>query len=190
MKTKSPIRVTEVLDFVNSKWKEHWWRKVGFEKADAVSKQSRELGTKVHKVIEDYLNNCLEIEQHGELELELGDLVIQWLETNQIKPLYIEFTLEDKKLGLIGHVDLIAEYNKEPVVIDWKTSKKHGVEFALQKAAYAKMANKQLGLNIKKGITVRIDKEAKRLDVKEYENLVSKYWSIFLYCLKVYKYFR
>lgn len=189
-KQPKPIRVTEVLDFCNSAWKEWWWRSVGFKTADAIGKESAGIGTKVHKIIEDHLKGCLVIEQHEQDHLELAHLVIEWLQKEGIKPLYVEQTLEDKRLNLIGHTDLIAEKDGEHLIVDWKTSNKHRKEFPLQKAAYAKMANKQLKLNINKGITVRIDKETHVVDVRVYEDLVKKYWPPFLSCLKVYKFFK
>lgn len=189
MKKKRPIRVTEVLDFVNSKWKEYWYRHVGFEKADRISKESREFGTKVHKIIEDHLNGCLQIEDYSELELEVADLIIKWLEENNVKTLHTELELENPKLNLVGHADFIGELGSEAVVIDWKTSKEHRTEFPLQKAAYAKMANDKLGLKINKGITLRCDRENRVLDVKEYKKLVTTYWPQFLCCLKVFKIF-
>lgn len=188
---RKPIRVTSVLSFVNSSWKEFWFRKVGIEAADQISKESREFGTKVHELIECYLktgNTDFSSIDASQDHMECADLVISWLKENKVKPLHIEVLLKDSSLNLIGHADLIAQIGNEIVVIDWKMSNSHRKEYVLQKAAYAHMAKPTLKLYVDKGITVRVDKETKALDVKEYTNL-KKYWKIFRQCLDVYKYF-
>ena len=189
-KPKRPARVTEVLGFVNAAWKEYWYRSVGFEKADRVSREAREFGTRVHGLIEDYLVSKAVTFTVNSDEEQCAKLIIDWLNKEEVKILYIEESLEDKKLNLVGHTDLIAEYKGEPVIIDWKMSKEHRTEYPLQKAAYAKMANAKFKMSINKGITVRVDKEKMELDVKVYEGLIKVYWPKFKSCLQVYRIFK
>lgn len=194
------IRVTSVLDYVESKWKEYWWRKVGFEAADKIGRESAEFGTRVHKEIEDYLKN-------GELTLSRPQTpeerclvkVVNYLIDIKAKPLFetydksLEVEVQDKKLGLIGHFDFAALVDGVPCIIDFKTSNKMRKSFPLQKAAYAKMANKMFGVKIDTGITIRShwNKETQEVEfeVKRYEGLIKKYWPLFNNCLSVYKYF-
>lgn len=187
-KLKGYSRVTTVLGWLNSAWKEYWYRKAGFEAADKISKESQEIGKLVHSFIELYLNTGAEPVLGN--EGRCAAIIIQWLKENVVKPLYIEQELKDIKLKLVGHCDLIVETDGEQVIIDYKTSKKIDKSYALQLAAYAHMANKQLGTKINKGIILRVDKDPAAeipLEVVEYIPLKA-YWAIFLCGLKFYKF--
>ena len=46
-----------------------WRARVGKEKAAAISSRSAARGTTFHSITEDYLNNCLEIDQYKETPL-------------------------------------------------------------------------------------------------------------------------
>lgn len=197
---RKPIRVTSVLDFVESKWKEYWWRKVGFEEADKVSKESSSFGTRVHKLIEGALKNEIIINPESQVpEEKCATDIILWLEYNNVIPLFgsyeksLEIQVEDKKLGLVGHFDYAALFNGVPTIVDFKTSNKMRKSFPLQKAAYAKMATEQLGITIDNGITLRAhwnkETQSVEFEMKEYDNLIKKYWPVFKDCLSVYKYF-
>ncbi len=194
------IRVTSVLSFVDSQWKEFWWRKIGFDAADKISKESAEFGTLVHKKIEGALKGEITLDPES---LEPSDqcavAVIMWLEQNNVKPLFetyeksLEIEVQDTELGLIGHFDYAANVNGIPTIVDFKTSNKMRKSFPLQKAAYAKMANKQFNVKIDDGITLRShwNKETKQVDFesKYYNNLMKKYWPGFKACLDVWKIF-
>lgn len=198
MKKLKLIRVTSVLSFVESAWKEYWWRNVGFEAADEIGKESAEFGTRVHKLVE------LKLTKNGDL---LADTKVQqcaleiigYLGENNITPLIgewkdsLEVEVKDTKLGLIGHFDLAAMVDGQPCIVDFKTSNQMRKSFPLQKAAYAKMANKQLGLKIDTGLTIRShwnkEKQEVEFEVKKYDNLIKKYWPRFKACLVVWKYF-
>ena len=195
-----PIRVTSVLDFVESKWKEFWWRKVGFEAADKVSRESSEFGSKVHKLVEGVLKDELKLSIESELpEDQCAIEIILWLDKNNVKPLFetyaksLEIEVKDEELGLIGHFDMAAEINGKPYIVDFKTSNKMRKSFPLQKAAYAKMANKMFGVKIDDGVTLRShwDKEKQTVEFEEkfYTNLIKKYWVKFKACLDIFKYF-
>lgn len=197
---RKPIRVTSVLSFVESAWKEYWFRKVGFEEADRVSEESSSFGTRVHKLIEGALKGEIKIEVSSVVpEEQCAVDIIMWLEQNNVKPLFetydksLEIEVSDKTLNLTGHFDYATLVNGVPTIIDFKTSNKMRKSFPLQKAAYAKMASKQLGIKIDDGITLRAhwDKEAQAVEfeVKHYDNLTKKYWPVFKSCLDVWKYF-
>ncbi len=204
MRKLNLIRVTSVLSFVESSWKEYWWRKVGFKAADKIGKDSSEFGTKVHGFIEEALikgpGGIIEIDSPHSPLVSCGMRIVNYLTQSNIEPLInnswkdsLEVEVKDEKLGLIGHFDLAALVDGEPCIVDFKTSKSMRKSFPLQKAAYAKMANKQLGLKIDRGMTIRShwDKEREAVDfeVKTYDNLIKKYWPKFKACLEVWMYF-
>lgn len=192
------IRVTTVLDWLESHWKQYWWRSVGFEKADKISRESAQFGTRVHELIgKVLLEDCLLDATKPESYCALT--ITNYLKEHNIKPLFdsyhtsLEVEVKDKKLGLVGHFDYAAMVDGVPTIIDFKTSNKMRKSFPLQKSAYAKMANRQFGVKINKGLTLRShwNKETMKVEfeVKEYNNLLKVYWPIFNCGLKVYKYF-
>ncbi len=198
MKEYKLIRVTSVLDYVESKWKEYWWRKVGFEAADKIGKESAAFGTSVHSLVESSLLDVAIPAETNE-QLMCANSILNYLVENKIEPLFgtydksLEIEVSDKKLGLVGHFDYAAMIDGEPYIVDFKTSNQMRKSFPLQKAAYAKMANKKFKVKIDKGLTIRShwNKETNAVDfeVKKYDNLMKKYWPIFNGCLDTYKYF-
>ena len=124
----SPFRgVTSVLNaifgnkFENSGIPEH------------ILKAAAERGTAVHKYIENWLNwykvpfkKADEREPHLGLEYAVYETVWkEWVDERidwDIKPLYIEHKIINKKLGVKGIIDCIAIVNGKYCMIDWKTS--------------------------------------------------------------------
>lgn len=180
-------RVTSVLGWLNSAWKEYWWKKVGFEEAERVSRESQEFGKKVHKLLETYLIHSRVLDRDGTKEEQCAITILDWLSNNQVKPLELEVEVKDPSLKLIGHFDLLAEINGEKYVIDYKTSKKVDRSYALQLAAYAHLIKKTLKIDANKGIVLRVDKETAELEVVQYDNL-KPYWIIFKAGLTFFKF--
>lgn len=124
----SPFRgVTSVLNaifgnkFENSGIPEH------------ILKAAAERGTAVHKYIENWLNwykvpfkKADEREPHLGLEYAVYETVWkEWIDERidwDIKPLYTEHKIINKKLGVKGIIDCIAIVNGKYCMIDWKTS--------------------------------------------------------------------
>ena len=198
MKKRSLVRVTAVLSYIESAWKEYWFRKVGFEEADKVSKESSEFGTRVHKIVEESLLNDHPIEART-AEEKCALRIFDYLLEHDIKPLFdsyeqsLEVEVKDTKLKLIGHFDMAASWGGVPFIVDFKTSGKMRKSFPLQMAAYAKMANKMFKTKINDGLCLRAhwNKETKEVEFeyKVYNKLITKYWPIYNAGLKVYWYF-
>ncbi len=107
-----------------------------FENSDIpehILKAAGERGTAVHKYIEEWLNwykvpfkKADEREPHLGLEYAVYETVWkEWLDERidwDIKPLYTEHKLINKKLGVKGIIDCIAVVNGKYCMIDWKTS--------------------------------------------------------------------
>lgn len=98
-----------------------------------ILKAAGERGTAVHKYIEDWLNWYDrpfkpedEKEPHLGLEYAVYETVWkEWLDERikwEIKPLYTEQKIINKKLGVKGIIDCIAIVNGKICMIDWKTS--------------------------------------------------------------------
>lgn len=193
-------RVTTVLSFVESAWKEFWWRKVGFEEADKISKESASFGTGVHEIVETtLLKGRDKVDIYSRQQFVCAESILDYIERNEFKPLFetwdksLEVEVKDENLGLIGHFDMAALVNGVPTIVDFKTSNRCRNSFPVQKAAYAKMAYKQFGIKIEQGLTLRAHYNKNELkyefEIKRYTNLVKLYWPIMAACLKVYKFF-
>jgi hypothetical protein len=98
-----------------------------------ILKAAGERGTAVHKYIEDWLgwyDRRFKPEDKEEPHLGLEYAVYEtvwkeWLEERidwDIKPLYTEQKIINKKLGAKGIIDCIAIVNNKYCMIDWKTS--------------------------------------------------------------------
>lgn len=96
-----------------------------------ILKAAGERGTAVHKYIENWLNWFSEDgdeknEPHLGLEYSIYETNWkEWLNDRifyEIRPLYTEQRVINKKLGVKGIIDCIAEVNGKICMIDWKTS--------------------------------------------------------------------
>lgn len=140
-------------------------------------------GNVLHESIENYLkNNTNHIKTLSFYDKVIFNLISKYLEKN-IQNIYLqEKTLYSKKLKLAGRCDCIAEYNKEPAIIDFKGSSsiknKTDIEhYFIQATCYALMWNEISKLQIEK-IVILIstdDGVAQEFveNINNYKNLVT-----------------
>ena len=137
-----------------------WRARVGKEKAAAISSRSASRGTKFHSITEDYLNNCLDITQYNDAPLP----VIMFEQTkktfDRIGNIYLqEAFLYSKHLEVAGRVDLIAEFDGDLSVIDFKTSAEpkreaYLYDYFVQETAYACCFQELYSLTVKQLVTI------------------------------------
>jgi len=127
-----------------------WRERIGEKEATKITVQASRRGTKVHELIENYLNNDLD-NKFG-LGRDMFDTMIPVLD--RIDNIYEqEVPLWSGELGVAGRCDCIAEYEGVLSVIDFKTSRKPKKEswikdYFLQACAYSKMWEERTGLII------------------------------------------
>ena len=117
--------ITSVLGANPDKIKilQKWRERVGEAEANNISQKASHRGTAVHQICEDFLNNEKEyingaasdsVEMFGSLKPIL---------TQSVGNIYgQELALYSDRLGVAGRVDLIAEWDGVPSIIDFKTS--------------------------------------------------------------------
>ena len=137
-----------------------WRARVGKEKAAAISSRSASRGTAFHSITEDYLNNCLEIEKYNSTPLP----VIMFEQTkktfDRIGNIYLqEAFLYSKHLEVAGRVDLVAEFDGELSIIDFKTSAEpkreaYLYDYFIQETAYACCFQELYSLTVKQLVTI------------------------------------
>jgi ATP-dependent exoDNAse (exonuclease V) beta subunit len=138
----------------------NWRKRVGEEKANAISRRATTRGNKYHKLVENYLNN-----EHDSNLYKDSPLV--WVMFNSslkildnINNIYLqEAALYSDYLKVAGRVDCIAEYNGKLSIIDFKTSAEEKKEeylydYYVQEITYACMLQELYGLKVEQLVTI------------------------------------
>jgi ATP-dependent exoDNAse (exonuclease V) beta subunit len=117
-----------------------------------ITKQAQNIGTQSHKIIEDYLSNNLALEEFDLLPIAHFHNLKPFLE-NISNVTSIEQKMYSDNLKVAGTSDLIAEYNGELSIIDYKTKRKPQIdnymyEYYLQTTCYAQMFEEVTGRKI------------------------------------------
>ena len=152
--------ITTVLQKKKMKGLMEWRQKVGEDVANYIARIAANRGTKVHHMCEDYLNN---IESDWpEKWKEHTKHFLPYTLFGQLKPFLMqkvdniyaqECGLYSDKYRVAGRVDCIAEYDKTPSIIDFKTSTKErndewNESYYIQASAYAEMFEERTGIEI------------------------------------------
>ena len=143
--------ITTVLSPRNKAGIMKWRKRVGEKVATHIANKAATRGTKVHKMCEDYLNG-LDMEHHKKdflpycLFNELKDKTFD----NINEVIAQEITLYSDKYKVAGRTDLIAEYNGELSIVDFKTSTNerkdsYNENYYIQTTAYAEMFEELTG---------------------------------------------
>ncbi|WP_316505553.1 PD-(D/E)XK nuclease family protein [Nitrosopumilus sp.] len=144
-----------------------WREREGEEIADKVTKRATDIGTFVHKLSEDYLNNNLSDDYYNDIKNNNNDdFNSEYSQTiqnhfKQLQPLLnridniceTEIPLYHDYLMFGGTSDCIAEYDGTLSIIDFKTSRAEKYEewigdYFLQTTLYSIMYHNQTGLKI------------------------------------------
>ena len=142
--------ITTVLSLLTEDVIRAWKERVGEEQSEIVSGKAVRRGTKVHSIVEKYLNN----------EDTSGFLPHIRQSLDNLKPVLdesigtvfgLEVPLYSHHLKVAGRCDCIAQFNGVPSIIDFKTSryikKKEKISnYFAQCAAYSIMLEERVGL--------------------------------------------
>ena len=117
-----------------------------------ITAQAQDIGTQSHKIIEDYLSNNLSMEEFDLLPIAHFNNLKPYLE-NISDIVSIEQRMYSDKLKVAGTSDLIARYNGELSIIDYKTKRKPQIdeymyEYYLQTTCYSQMFQEVTGEKI------------------------------------------
>ena len=144
---------------------------------DYITKQSQHIGTQSHKIIEDYLSNNLSLEEFDLLPIAHFNNLKPFLE-NISDVMCIEQRMYSDKLKVAGTSDLIAYYNGELSIIDYKTKRKPQIddymyEYYLQTTCYAQMFHEVTGQKINQiVILVSSEKNTRQEFIKTCDNYI------------------
>lgn len=137
--------ITYVLQYYpKGKFFEDWLKQVG-NNADYIVKKSAEDGTKVHSMIEDYLNgeelNFLSPTNQPMYDTNVWAMFLKFVEfweTYKPKLIETEVHLFSDELKVAGTCDMVCEIEGELWIIDFKTSNHIHTTYEFQTAVYGK----------------------------------------------------
>tara|TARA_B100000085_G_scaffold192010_1_gene175955 strand:- start:359 stop:1015 length:657 start_codon:yes stop_codon:yes gene_type:complete len=150
--------ITTVLSPRNKEGLMKWRKRVGNDVANHIANKAAVRGTKVHKMCEDWLNEDFSYETW---EKHKKDFLPYHL-FNELKNKKFEFItdvyaqeacLYSDKYKVAGRVDLIANYQHQLSIVDFKTSTNerkdsYNENYYIQTAAYAEMFEEMTGTPI------------------------------------------
>ena len=143
-----------------------------------ITEQAQHIGTQSHKMIEDYLQNKLSYDEFDLLPIAHFHNLKPYLE-NISDVISIEQRMYSDKLKVAGTSDLIAQYNGELSIIDYKTKRKPHVdeymyEYYLQTTCYAQMFHEVTGMKINQiVILVSSEKNTRQEFVKSCDEYIA-----------------
>ena len=135
---------------------EKWKASIGEEKAKRISTKASKRGTRIHGYIEKYLGGDENyLHKAPPDHMELVNLAIPQINEKIDNIRGIELGMWSDGLKIAGTSDLIADYEGELAVIDWKTAtyikkEEYIFSYILQGTAYCRMLYEMYGLLPKK----------------------------------------
>lgn len=155
------------------------------------SKEAADIGTAVHKYLEEYLNAGINKEPlpdmpHNENIRNAIKAFLEWTKENKVKFIASERKVYSKKYGYAGTLDALGYVNGELAIIDFKTSSGIYPEMFIQTSAYAQAVNEEDGSSIKTCYVVRVPKDGSEFEVQQ-DNHMELNFKSFLGCLENYK---
>ena len=145
-----------LFEMVSKKRIQEWEDKIGKEAAQKIKTKSSRRGTRIHGYLEKYLAGDGDyLENAPPDHMELVNLAIPQIDEKIDNIRGIELGMWSKGLKVAGTSDLIADYEGELAVIDWKTStyikkEEYITSYILQGTAYCSMLYEMYGLLPKK----------------------------------------
>ena len=147
------ISITTLLSNLSKAGIQKWRNRVGAEEANRISTKASRQGTGVHSICESYIKN-----EDGFLDGRMPNEVEMFQSINplldKIDNVHVtEGALYSDELKIAGRTDLIAEFDDELAVIDYKTSRKIKTwdmchAYFMQGAFYAHAYEERTGIPI------------------------------------------
>ena len=174
--------ITTVLSILSRDSIAAWRKKVGEEEANRVSTRASGRGTRVHEIIEKYIDNDPNYKDGYTPDIIESFNVMKPILDGLIGKVYAqEAPLYSTHLGVAGRVDCVAEFDGVLSIIDFKTSRKPKKRdwvknYFMQEAAYAIMWEERTGMPITQLVTlISVDGQDKpQIFVEHRDNWVNQ----------------
>ena len=185
--------ITSVISWINREKFASWRQKVGEEAANKKTKKATTRGSRLHRVFEEYCAN-LDHTSLKEWEVPLIQLMFQaakpYLDKRVTTVYEQETRMCSKRLCLAGTVDLIADFDGELSIVDFKTSEKEKPEewledYFVQLSAYWAMFSEATGVVPKKLVVFLVAENGdvqivERTNIMDYLTTLQDYVSKFV----------
>lgn len=188
--------VTGIIDLYGDKYGLMvWYGKNGWDECNRVKRESAEFGSEVHRIVEEHLKG-------SDVKLDLtkrsnvcAHNIVRWCDETKLKPITLEPELISKQHKYVGHCDAIVTFgdSKTPFLIDWKSSSKIDIIYALQLAGYAQAYYEMTGTIVDDAAIVRVEKDPNKtpqFETKEFHQLFNKYVPLFLHLRELYDFYK
>jgi genome maintenance exonuclease 1 len=116
------LSITTLLSYEGKESIENWKQRIGVDKANKISKNSSERGTELHELLEKHINN--EVAVPTERTKYMFNTLKPIVNRNISNVRCQEAALYSDKLQIAGTCDIIADWNGNLSVIDFKNSTK------------------------------------------------------------------
>jgi hypothetical protein len=122
----------------------------GLVYADKVKDAAADLGTAVHKIVEEYLEGVDSDDKPAEAYV-WASKIVALLREHSVKPVLIkpESTLIDEESNLAGSPDLVAEWDGRPEIVDYKIKNSLDEFTGVQGWVYRYLIRRQTGVDIR-----------------------------------------
>lgn len=177
--------VTTVLgaDKSKSEGLRKWKERVGEDEANRISHVAAQAGTAIHQIMEDWILNREPETKPMPIHVAKARGLKNFAEIYIDNVMLVEGQLFSHELRTAGTVDLVAEWQGEPAIIDWKTSRyakkrNYITNYFMQEAAYAVMFEERTGIKIKKLVTLIAYEDGNQMFVEEPDDWIPEFKKI------------
>lgn len=149
--------VTTVLGYFKAKSLLEWRKRIGEQEARTISSRASVRGTKLHTLLEKYVdNNPISgiLTEKVMPDMKQSFYAVQKVLDKRLNNIhYVEAPLFSEQLYLAGRTDVIGEFDDVLSIVDFKTSLKEKKEdwiqdYFLQSTAYSIMCEERTGIKI------------------------------------------
>lgn len=133
------------------------------KRPEKLKDDAADLGTKAHAYIDVIVNGGAPGKLDNDI-LRPVSAFAAWWRSAGIALLLGDTKVASRRHGYGGSLDAVGwdEVHQVLVLLDWKTSKSVYAEYALQVAAYVRAFEEQYGVEVKRALIVRFDKDGGR----------------------------
>jgi len=156
-----------------------WRKRVGEEEANRISRVASTRGTKVHEIIEKYIDNKEDYSDGYTPDIIQSLNDVRDILDNRIGTVFAqEAPLYSNHLGVAGRVDCVAEFDGALSIIDFKTSRKKKFpsmikQYFMQESAYSIMWEERTGMPITQLVTIiAVDNHEPQVFIEHRDNWV------------------
>jgi hypothetical protein len=171
--------ITTVLSILSRDSIAKWRKRVGEAEANKISTRASGRGTRVHEIIEKYVNNDPNFRDGYTPDIIESFLAVKPILDERLTKVFAqEAPLYSNHLGVAGRVDCVGIFDGKPSIIDYKTSMKPKrldwiKNYFMQESAYAIMWEERTGQPITQLVTIiSVDNAEPQVFIEHRDNWV------------------